>query len=179
MRLRAEKKALGKNFRVVDSHTMGEPTRVIYDGFPELHGSTMMERKEYLEAHYDHYRRALMLEPRGHRDMFGALLTEPVSPEADLGVIFMDSGGLPEHVRPREHRQRHGGSGNRHVGGFRALHRGGAGGPCRTHPRPGEGGARPGCGGQHLERAFLYRENLSLALEEYGTVPFDIAFGGG
>ena len=92
MRLRAEKKALGKTFRVVDSHTMGEPTRVIYDVFPELHGSTMMERKEYLEAHYDHYRRALMLEPRGHRDMFGALLTEPVSPEADLGVIFMDCG---------------------------------------------------------------------------------------
>ena len=44
MRLRAEKKALGKTFRVVDSHTMGEPTRVIYDGFPELEGSTMMAR---------------------------------------------------------------------------------------------------------------------------------------
>lgn len=72
---------------------MGEATRIIYDGFPELPGSTMMEKKSYVEEHYDHYREALMLEPRGHRDMFGALLTEPVHEEADYGVIFMDSGG--------------------------------------------------------------------------------------
>lgn len=77
----------------VDSHTMGEPTRVIYDGFPQLPGGTMMAKKEYLTGHYDHLRSALMLEPRGHRDMFGALLTEPANPEADFGVIFMDSGG--------------------------------------------------------------------------------------
>ena len=43
-----------------------------------------------------------MLEPRGHRDMFGALLTEPVSPEADLGVIFMDSGAIVEENIPAE-----------------------------------------------------------------------------
>lgn len=80
-------------FETIDSHTMGEPTRIITKGFPELIGNTMIERKQYLEEHFDHYRTALMLEPRGHKDMFGAVLTEPISKEADLGVIFMDTGG--------------------------------------------------------------------------------------
>ncbi|WP_294377228.1 proline racemase family protein [uncultured Clostridium sp.] len=79
-------------FKTIDSHTMGESTRIIYDGFPDLPGETMMEKKQYLEKHYDKCREAIMLEPRGHRDMFGALLTEPVHEEADIGVIFMDSG---------------------------------------------------------------------------------------
>lgn len=79
--------------KTIDSHTMGEPTRIIYDGFPALEGSTMMEKKRDLIKRWDYLRRALMLEPRGHRDMFGALLTEPVNPQADLGVIFMESGG--------------------------------------------------------------------------------------
>lgn len=80
-------------FTVVDSHTVGEFTRIVLSGFPKLQGDTMMERKNFLVNHCDHYRTALMLEPRGHHDMFGAILTEPVSKEADLGVIFMDTGG--------------------------------------------------------------------------------------
>ncbi len=80
-------------FETIDSHTMGEPTRIITKGFPDLVGNTMIERKKYLEEYFDHYRTALMLEPRGHKDMFGAILTEPISEEADLGVIFMDTGG--------------------------------------------------------------------------------------
>lgn len=79
--------------KTIDSHTEGEPTRIVYDGFPHLEGSTMMEKKQYLMKHYDFLRRAMMLEPRGHRDMFGAVLTSPVHEEADMGVIFMDSGG--------------------------------------------------------------------------------------
>jgi proline racemase len=82
-----------KTFLAIDAHTMGEPARIILQGFPELQGETMMERKGFLAKNYDHYRAALMLEPRGHRDMFGALVTEPISKEADLGVIFMDSSG--------------------------------------------------------------------------------------
>lgn len=80
-------------FTVVDSHTVGEFTRIVLSGFPELEGNTMMERKNFLVNHCDDYRTALMLEPRGHHDMFGAIVTEPISPEADLGVIFMDTGG--------------------------------------------------------------------------------------
>ncbi|MGI6111996.1 MAG: proline racemase family protein [Bilifractor sp.] len=79
--------------KTIDSHTMGEPTRIIYDGFPELKGKTIMEKKKNLDDHYDFLRAALMLEPRGHRDMYGAVLTEPVHPEADTGVIYINSGG--------------------------------------------------------------------------------------
>lgn len=81
------------HIKTIDSHTMGEPTRIVYDGFPELPGETMMDKKNFLMEHYDYLRSALMLEPRGHRDMFGALLTAPVHEEADYGVIFLDSGG--------------------------------------------------------------------------------------
>ena len=80
-------------FTVVDSHTVGEFTRIVLSGFPELEGNTMMELNIFLVNHCDHYRTALMLEPRGHHDMFGVILTEPISEEADLGVIFMDTGG--------------------------------------------------------------------------------------
>ncbi|MGN0202908.1 MAG: proline racemase family protein [Coprococcus sp.] len=81
------------HIKTIDSHTMGEPTRIVYGGFPQLLGKTMMEKKKYLLEHYDFLRCAIMLEPRGHRDMFGAILTEPVNKEADYGVIFLDSGG--------------------------------------------------------------------------------------
>lgn len=77
----------------VDSHTEGEPTRVVVGGIPKVPGCTMEEKRKYLLENLDNVRTALMHEPRGHRDMFGAVLTEPVSLEADVGVIFMDSGG--------------------------------------------------------------------------------------
>lgn len=67
----------GLRIKTVESHTMGEPTRIITSGFPKLVGKSMMEKKQYLEKNYDQYRCALMLEPRGHNDMFGALLTKP------------------------------------------------------------------------------------------------------
>lgn len=79
------------SFQTIETHTVGEPTRIIVAGFPEPEGGTMMERKEYYEENYDTYRQALMAEPHGHRDMVGALLMEPAKPEADLGVIFMDT----------------------------------------------------------------------------------------
>ena len=72
---------------------MGEPTRVITGGIPNLKGSTMAEKKEYLVNEMDYIRTALMHEPRGHRDMFGAIVTQPCNTDADFGVIFMDGGG--------------------------------------------------------------------------------------
>lgn len=79
--------------QVVDAHTCGEFCRMVIGGFPEPEGNTMIEKKKWMEANYDHVRTALMLEPRGHHDMFGAFLCEPVNKEADLGVMFMDTGG--------------------------------------------------------------------------------------
>ncbi|PYR55910.1 MAG: hypothetical protein DMF85_18200, partial [Acidobacteria bacterium] len=63
--------------RTIDAHTAGEPLRLIVDGFPTVKGRSMLERREWVRKHADHLRRALMLEPRGHADMYGALLTEP------------------------------------------------------------------------------------------------------
>lgn len=79
-------------FTAIDTHTVGEFTRIIMSGFPELVGDTMIERKNFLAKHYDKYRKALMFEPRGHHDMFGALLTDPIHEECDFGVIYMDTG---------------------------------------------------------------------------------------
>lgn len=79
--------------KYVDTHTMGEPTRIIVDGLPEIIGDTMMEKKKYLESNLDHIRTKAMHEPRGHKDMFGAIITKPTHKDADWGVIFMDGGG--------------------------------------------------------------------------------------
>src|SRR6185436_16524909 len=56
-------------------------------------GRTMLEKREWVLKHADHLRRALMLEPRGHADMYGALFTEPVSPGSQAGVLFMHNEG--------------------------------------------------------------------------------------
>jgi proline racemase len=77
----------------VDAHAGGEPLRILTGGMPELQGVTMLERRRYMQRHYDHIRKALMWEPRGHRDMYGCVLTRPVSPAADLGVLFMHNEG--------------------------------------------------------------------------------------
>ena len=79
--------------QVVDAHTVGEFCRIVIGGFPEPEGTTMIEKKKWMEENYDKVRTALMFEPRGHHDMFGAFLCEPVNPEADFGVMFMDTGG--------------------------------------------------------------------------------------
>ncbi len=77
----------------LDAHAAGEPLRIVTYGLPELPGATMLARRRYMQQHYDHIRKALMWEPRGHRDMYGCVLTPPVSPEADLGVLFMHNEG--------------------------------------------------------------------------------------
>jgi len=77
----------------IDAHTMGEPTRIVTNGLPRIVGSTLMEKKQYLKEELPWLRSFLMNEPRGHQDMFGAILTEPTRSDCDAGVIFMDHGG--------------------------------------------------------------------------------------
>ena len=79
--------------RCIDAHTAGEPLRLIVDGFPSIEGRTMLEKRAFILEHHDHLRRALMLEPRGHLDMYGALLTEPEREDSDAGVLFMHNEG--------------------------------------------------------------------------------------
>ena len=80
------------SLETIDTHTMGEATRIVINGFPDIVGETMMEKKEYVKENYDHLRKLLMNEPRGHKDMFGSILTEPCNEKCDIGIIFMDSG---------------------------------------------------------------------------------------
>jgi proline racemase len=80
------------DIRVIDSHTEGEPTRVVIDGWPMPEGATMQERREFMRVEHDHLRRAVVCEPRGHAAIVGALLTEPVSTGATAGVVFFNNG---------------------------------------------------------------------------------------
>ncbi|MFC2029349.1 proline racemase family protein [Chloroflexota bacterium] len=77
----------------IDAHTAGEPFRVITGGYPDLPGDTILERRRYAREKLDYLRTALMWEPRGHADMYGCIVTPPVSPEADIGVLFMHNEG--------------------------------------------------------------------------------------
>ncbi|WP_461205429.1 proline racemase [Clostridium sp. DL1XJH146] len=84
---------VNRSINVIDSHTMGEPTRIVVGGVPVIPGKTMSEKKEYLENNLDDLRTAIMHEPRGHKDMFGSIITQPTNEEANIGIIFMDGGG--------------------------------------------------------------------------------------
>jgi proline racemase len=77
----------------VEMHTGGEPTRIIVDGWPAFSGRTLLDKRREAKDRFDHLRRGLMLEPRGHDGMYGALLVEPDHPEADLAVLFMHNEG--------------------------------------------------------------------------------------
>lgn len=80
----------------VDTHTLGEPTRIVLNGFPELRGRTLKDRSRDLLTRHGDLRRSLMWEPRGHLVMFGAVVVPPAVPGADLGLVFMDGGGAVE-----------------------------------------------------------------------------------
>lgn len=82
-----------KMFSTIDTHTEGGPTRVITSGIPRLHGQTMLEKMDYFQSHFDDCRKLLMHEPRGHQGMFGAVITEPVHPDADIGAFFLTNSG--------------------------------------------------------------------------------------
>jgi 4-hydroxyproline epimerase len=82
-----------RRIRVVDSHTGGEPTRIIVDGGPRLNSANMSLRLEEFRRDYDYLRRALVNEPRGSEVIVGALLTEPVNEGSTAGVIFFNNVG--------------------------------------------------------------------------------------
>lgn len=94
------------SFKAIDAHTAGEFCRIVYSGFPKPEGNTPIERKHWLEKNYNHYRTALMLEPRGHHDMFGAYICEPIDPRR-LCRILHGYRRMAQHVRPLHHRRRH------------------------------------------------------------------------
>ncbi|MCP5523637.1 MAG: proline racemase family protein [Verrucomicrobiales bacterium] len=80
-----------RRLRVVDSHTAGEPTRVLIDGAPEVVGKTMAEKREHFRRELDWVRTATVCEPRGHEAMVGALLCEPAHNDCAAGVVFFNN----------------------------------------------------------------------------------------
>jgi proline racemase len=76
----------------VDTHTEGDLARVVYAGVPRLAGQTVRERRDTFRANFDHLRRIVMCEPRGHKDMFGVVITDG-GPSAELGAFFIDTDG--------------------------------------------------------------------------------------
>lgn len=85
-----------RTYTTIDTHTAGEPLRIVTAGVPRIPGATILAKRCWLKDNLDDVRKALMWEPRGHADMYGAYLTEPVTPAADFGVIFMHNEGYSD-----------------------------------------------------------------------------------
>lgn len=166
--------------RAIDAHAAGEPLRIITDGLPPLSGTTILERRRFMQEHYDHLRQALMWEPRGHFHMYGAVLTPPVTPEADLGVLFLHNEGYSTMC------------GHGVIALVTALVKTGAirpQGPQTPITLDTPAGlvratAHLDSTGQ-VERvsflnvpSFVYAREVELELPTYGRVAVDIAFGG-
>ncbi|MFA8299859.1 MAG: proline racemase family protein [Hyphomicrobiales bacterium] len=81
------------NIKTIDLHTGGEPLRVIVNGLPQLKGNNILEFRRYFKENLDYIRTGLMFEPRGHADMYGAIITRPVSKNADFGTFFLHNEG--------------------------------------------------------------------------------------
>jgi proline racemase len=163
----------------VEVHTGGEPFRIVTSGVPRIPGSTILARRKWVGENCDELRRALMFEPRGHADMYGGLLTEPVSESADFGVIFMHNVGYSSHCGH----------------GVIALSTAAVelGWVQRTVPETRVGIDAP-CGfietfvawdGEHAGRArfvnvpsFLWKRDVTVQTASFGPVTGDIAYGG-
>ena len=81
----------GVRIKTVEMHTGGEPLRIVVSGYPLLKGETILEKRRYAKEKVDHLRKMLILEPRGHHDMTGAILVQPDHEQAHMGVLFMDN----------------------------------------------------------------------------------------
>jgi proline racemase len=164
----------------VDTHAAGEPLRIITGGLPSVPGATMLERRRWMREHLDHVRRALMWEPRGHRDMYGCVLTPPVTPEADLGVLFLHNEGYSTMC------------GHGIIALVTALLELGAL-PAVAPRTPVNLDTPAGLvratahldADGHVERvsfmnvpAFLYARDVTLEVTGYGSIPVDVAYGG-
>lgn len=156
---------------VVDSHTEGEPTRVVVDGWPLPAGRTMAERRAELAARHDHLRRAVVREPRGHDAVVGALLTPPVEPGSAAGVIFFNNVGYL------------GMCGHGLIGVVRTLAHLGrlSPGVIRIDTPAGTVGAEAGAGGEVTIRnvpAYCHALDVEVDVPGVGRVVGDIAYGG-
>ncbi len=161
----------------IDAHTAGEPLRIYTGGFPEPPGRTMLEKRRYAQQQLDHLRRASMLEPRGHADMYGCLPTAPVTDDGHFGVLFLHNEGYSTMCG-------HGIIAMVTVGlQCGLLNRGLS--PVRIDTPAGRVTAMPHWDGERVARvsfenvpSFLLTRDLVVEVDGLGTVLCDIAFGG-
>lgn len=168
-----------RTISTVEVHTGGEPFRIVTSGLPRLRGQSIVERRAWLLENADEIRQALMFEPRGHADMYGGYLTDPISPTADFGIIFMHNEGYSDHCGH----------------GVIALATAAVelGWVERQIPETRVGIDAP-CGfieafvqwdGQHANEvrfinvpSFIYKRDVTVETPSYGIVSGDIAYGG-
>jgi proline racemase len=164
---------------VTDMHTGGEPLRIITSGYPELPNGTILEKRAYVRDNLDHLRKILMFEPRGHYDMYGALLVEPNLPGADLAVLFMHNEGYSTMCGHAIVALGRFAIDKGLVAKIEPVTRINIECPCGMVVADVE--VKDGQTGRvafDSVPAFLFAEDLEIDLGEYGPVRFDIAYGG-
>lgn len=159
------------HLHVIDSHTGGEPTRLVMQGFPALAGATMAEQRDDLMTRHDKWRKACLLEPRGNDVIVGALYCEPVSANATCGVIFFNNAGYL------------GMCGHGTIGLIASLHHQGriAPGEHTIDTPVGQVGTVLHDDGSVTVRnvpAYRYRKQVAVDVPGHGVVVGDIAWGG-
>ncbi len=164
---------------VVDMHTGGEPVRIVTGGYPPIPRGTILQKRAWVRENLDHLRRLLMFEPRGHYDMYGALLVEPDLPGADLAVLFMHNEGYSTMcghavIALGRYAVDHG-----IVPAAEPLTAVNIEAPCglvvaSVEVKDGKAGAVS----FESVPAFLFARDRTTDLPAYGAVGFDIAYGG-
>ena len=157
--------------RIIDSHTEGEPTRLVYEGFPYLGDGSIQEKLQQLKMHHDQWRKAVILEPRGNDILVGALLCKPSKPEATAAVIFFNNSGYL------------GMCGHGTIGLMASLHYLGKVEPGEHLIETPVGDVRctifnDGSVGIQNIVSYRYKKAISIDVPELGTVTGDIAWGG-
>ena len=164
--------------RTIDTHTGGDPTRIVISGLPDVPGKTMLDKKQYIIDNLDYVRQSILLEPRGHKDMFGALLLDPIQPEADVGVIFLSNDGYLNMC------------GHGTIGVVTALIETGMivynpDEPVVLETPAGLVHVKPTLEGNQVRNvsiqnvpAFLWKQDVKVNVPELGDIKVDIAFGG-
>ncbi|MBW8813627.1 MAG: proline racemase family protein [Caulobacterales bacterium] len=170
----------GATLTVTDMHTAGEPVRIVEDGYPELEGASLLEKRRDARQRFDGLRRRLMLEPRGHAGMYGVIPTAPSDPTADLAVLFTHQEGYSTmcgHATIA--------IGRWAVDSGRVASRGGHArfrleAPCgvvEVEVTPDPAGGAPRVAFESVES---FASHLSRTIETpgFGAVEVDVAFGG-
>jgi proline racemase len=160
----------------IDAHTAGEPLRIITAGLPPIPGDTILAKRRYARQYLDHLRTAMMWEPRGHADMYGCIMTEPVTPDGSLGVLFLHNEGFSTMCG-------HGIIGLVKVGietGLLApepeIRLDTPAGRVTAFPHFDKG--RVAQVSFHNVPSFVYAMDLVIEVPGFGRVSYDLAFGG-